>query len=240
MGDLSSGPMTAVLVLTLTTVSLAVVMRWWRRTRSQRRARWGSRWLNALDGVNRDFCFRYHRLSGDALRLPERGGAIVVANHVSGLDPLLLVAGSNRPLRFLIAREQYERFGLRPLFRAIGCIPVDRDSRPDRALRAALRALDNGEVVALFPHGGIHTGEAPALLKGGVARLARRSGAHIYPVHIDGVRGAGQTLLAVVRRSRARLRVFEPFTCDHDDAAPCMERLSRLLHKSRWAEALEK
>jgi 1-acyl-sn-glycerol-3-phosphate acyltransferase len=123
------------------------------------------------------------------------------------------------------------------LFRAVGCIPVDRGSRPDRALRAALRALADGEVIALFPQGGIHTGEAPALLKGGVARLAQRSGAMVFPAHIDGVRGAGRTLLAVVLRSRAHVRVFEPFACDGSDDAHCLERLSALLHKSRWAKA---
>lgn len=215
-----------------------VATRWWNHTRSLRQTQWGNRWLNALDGINRDFCRRYHRLTGDSLSLPARGGAIVVANHISGLDPLLLVASSRRPLRFLIAREQYERFGLRWLFRAIGCIPVDRGSRPDRALRSALRALHDGEVVALFPQGGIHTADTPALLKGGVARLAQKSGALIYPVHIDAVRGAGHTMFAVMLRSRARLRAFDPFACTDEDPAQCLERLSRLLHKSRWADSM--
>jgi 1-acyl-sn-glycerol-3-phosphate acyltransferase len=230
---------TATIILVLAAISVVVaVVRYWRRARARRLVDWGARWLNVLDGIVRDFCHRYHRMNGAMLRLPERGGAIVVSNHVSGLDPLLLIACSPRPLRFLIAREQYERFGLNWLFRAVGCIPVDRDSRPDRALRAALRALADGEVVALFPQGGIHTGEAPALLKGGVARLAQRSGARIFPAHIDGVRGAGHTLPAVILRSRVHVRVFEPFVCDGDDTAQCLERVSALLHKSRWTKAL--
>lgn len=127
---------------------------------------WGGRWINRIDGWLRLFCRHYHRLPGNALHLPGRGGAIVVANYVSGLDPLLLIAASRRPLRFLIARERYERFGLTWLFRLGGCIAEDRVVRPQRALREALRALRAGEVVTLFPHGAIHADATPPLKEG--------------------------------------------------------------------------
>ncbi len=57
---------------------------------------------------------------------------MVVANHISGLDPLLMAAASRRSLHFMIAREQYERFGLKWLFRMAGCIPVDRERAPEK------------------------------------------------------------------------------------------------------------
>ncbi len=233
MGEWGVGFVVALVFVAALAIFVVFSVRCWGKARTLRTADWGARWLNVLDGFVRDFCLRYHRMKGDMLPLPESGGAIVVANHVSGLDPLLLIASSRRPLRFIIAREEYERFGLRWLFRAVGCIPIDRDARPDRALRTALRALADGEVVALFPQGGIHIAETPALLKRGVARLAQRSGALVYPAHIDGVRGAGQTLLAVLMRSRAHMRVFEPFPCS-DEGSECLEHLSTLLHKSQW------
>jgi 1-acyl-sn-glycerol-3-phosphate acyltransferase len=208
----------------------------WRRGHALREADWGASWLNALDGINRAFCRRYHRMNPVRLPLPEHGGAIVVANHVSGLDPLLLIAASRRPLRFLIAREEYERFGLRWLFRAVGCIPVDRRERPERALRLALRALHEGEVVALFPQGGIHLAEVPARLKGGAVRLAQKSRCLVYPAHIDGVRGAGMTLPAVVLRSRAHVRVFPPIACGATEQQQCLDQISRLLHKTLWGD----
>lgn len=204
--------------------------------RRYRESDWGHGWLNVLDGLNRLFCRRYHRLNRIALPLPERGGAIVVANHLSGLDPLLLIASCARPLRFLIAREEYERFGLRWLFRAVGCIPVDRSARADGALRAALRALRDGEVIAMFPQGGIHTAETPALLKAGVARLAGRSGCLVYPAHIDGVRAPGHVLRPVVLRARARVRAFAPLACADGEQRACLDRLTRLLHKSLWGD----
>ncbi|MDH3468394.1 MAG: hypothetical protein OES26_21230 [Gammaproteobacteria bacterium] len=77
------------------------------------RADWGNAWLNRLDGLNRLFCRWYHRLEPTSGALPAHGATVVVANHVSGLDPMLILATCDRPLRFVIAREHYERFGLR-------------------------------------------------------------------------------------------------------------------------------
>ena len=74
---------------------------------------------------------------------------------------------------------------------------MDRTGRPEKALRQALRALEQGEVVALFPHGKIHLDSEPSLkIKGGVARLAAWSQAEIYPVRITGVKGEGKEALA--------------------------------------------
>jgi 1-acyl-sn-glycerol-3-phosphate acyltransferase len=115
-------------------------------------AEWGGKWLDRLDGLNRIFCRRYHRLSAECLPLPEQGPALLVANHCSGLDPLLPIAASRRPLRFIIATEQYHRFGLEWLFRAVGCIPVDRRGRPERAFRDALKALRAGETAIPTAH----------------------------------------------------------------------------------------
>lgn len=182
-----------------------------RRAAAANVADWGGPWLNLLDGLNRLFCRRYHRLRGGHLRLPRHGPALVVSNHVSGLDPLLMLASSPRPLRFLIAREEYERFGLRWLFRAVGCIPVSRQTNPRAALSAARQALQRGEVVALFPHGRIHLDhEPPTPLKRGVVYLAASAGAPIYPVRVEGIHGQGRVVGAVFRRSSARLHRYAP------------------------------
>jgi 1-acyl-sn-glycerol-3-phosphate acyltransferase len=191
-------------------------------------ADWGSRGLNYLSGLNRWFCTRYHRLNGIQIALPRSGCAILASNHVSGLDPMVLVAASNRPLRFLIAKEQYERLGLTWLFRDIKCIPVDRKARPERAFREALRALEQGEVVALFPHGKIHLdSDPPRALKAGVVKLAQLSGCPIYPVRIDGVKGEGQIVRAVFRRSKVRLRASAPLHYHPSQAKQCLAQIAR-------------
>lgn len=219
------------LVASLGLVACLALLVWLRRIGlAANEADWGQPWLNAVDGCNRLFCRRFHRFEHEPVPLPSEGAGLLVANHVSGLDPLLMIAACRRPVRFMIAVEQYNRFGMRWFFKAIGCIPVDRDKRPERAFRAALRALASGEVVALFPQGAIHRGHLPPRrLKGGVARLSALSGAPVYPVRVSGVRGEGHTLLAVVMRSRARLSSFEPVNCAQLDAAACLDALSMLL-----------
>ena len=196
-------------------VVLATFLFWvgWRAHRHSE-VDWGRPISNWIDGLLRWFCLGFHRLRYEPLPLPEKGPAIVVANHISGLDPLLLLAASPRPLRFLIAREEYERFGLTWLFRMGKCIPVDRDRRPEKALREAIKALEAGEVIALFPHGTIHLDDAPPkALKKGVARLACRAGAQVYPARIEGVSVPGEVLSAVFSRSRATLKARPAVCC---------------------------
>ena len=221
----------AVLIATLSVILIVATLLWLKRLGlSANETDWGRPWLNVVDGLNRLFCRRFHRFDHDPVPLPGEGAVLLVANHVSGLDPLLMIAACRRPVRFMIAVEQYNRLGLRWFFKAIGCIPVDRDKRPERAFRAALRALADGEVVALFPQGAIHHGHMPPRrLKGGVARLAALSGAPVYPVKVSGIRGQGHTLLAVLWRSRARLDSFPPVDCAQLDAAACLDALSMLL-----------
>ncbi len=222
--------------LTLLIIVSAAVALWlgWRRAVKKcdtaSVADWGSRWLNRLDGLNRLFCRHFHRLRHDRLSLPARGPALLVSNHVSGLDPLVLIAASNRPLRFLIAREEYDRWWLKWLFRAIGCIPVERSRNPQASYAAARRALEAGEVVALFPHGRIHLDRhPPAPLKRGVALLARETDAPIVAVRLDGVRGEGRTVSAVFLRSRVRLRHHVPLHHAGDEAEALLEKIARLL-----------
>lgn len=203
-----------------------------RRLLAASRADWDRPGLNALDGLNRIFCRRFHRLRTMHLPLPSHGPALVVANHISGLDPLLMIAVCHRPLRFLIAREQYERFGLRWLFRAVGCIPVERGGNTKPALAAARKALQRGEVVALFPQGRIQLADEPPIrLKPGIVHLAKFSGAPVYPLYIDGISGAGHTIAAVFRRSRARLTVFAPLYYADDEPERMLETLTRQLSK---------
>jgi len=218
-----------------TGLGLVLLLAWAaRRCRLAHGADWGRPWLNRLDGLNRIFCHRFHRLQGTLESLPAEGPVLVVANHLSGLDPLLLIAASPRPLRFIIATEQYRRFGLSWLFRAVGCIPVDRKGRPERAFREALRALVAGEVVALFPHGTIHLDSDPHRpLKAGVARMAQLSGAPVVSVRIDGVRGQGLEMSALFLRSRARIRGYPAITCAELPPRDCLHRIAERIEVSQ-------
>ncbi|EIJ43545.1 1-acyl-sn-glycerol-3-phosphate acyltransferase [Beggiatoa alba B18LD] len=179
---------------------------------------WKNPFLNILDGLNRLFCRYYHHLHAPVLALPSQGAVLIVANHVSGLDPLLLYAVTNRPLRFLIDAHQYHRVGLTWLFRAIGGIPVDYSGRPEKALKVALQALEAGEAVAIFPQGGfVLPTQFPSKLKRGAFWLAQHTKTPIYPVHITGVKGMGYAVRGVFIRSRVQLTAYPPVYCTSEE-----------------------
>lgn len=192
-------------------------------------ADWGSKWLNRVDGLNRLLCRRFHRLQHGPLPLPPQGGALVVANHISGLDPLLMIAASPRPLRFMIAWDEYERWWLKWLFQAIGCIPVGGPGGHRLALQRAAQALAAGEVVALFPQGGIHLDSGPMRLKRGVTLIAEMAGVPIYPLRLEGIGGRGLKVAAVFIRSRARIFPFGPLYYRSSEHEPFLHELGRLL-----------
>ncbi|WP_353571649.1 lysophospholipid acyltransferase family protein [Candidatus Albibeggiatoa sp. nov. BB20] len=201
-------------------------------------ADWGNLWLNSTDGLNRLFCKYIHRLQyNTSFNLPENQGAVVMANHSSGLDAMLLIASSPRPLRFLISHEEYGRFGFKWFFQAIGCIPVNLKHRPERALKPALQALQNGEVIALFPQGGLTlSGESKKLKKGGFW-LAEQAKCPIYPAIITGINGEGTIMGSIFfRRSQAEVMTFPAIQCaDYQ----CLETLQPFFEKKLSWEQIE-
>ena len=115
--------------------------------------------------------------------LPPNGSVLLVSDHSTLGDPLVLLATAGRPLHFLIAREIYKRQGLKWVFQAFQTIPVSRGEKDVSALRSMLKVLEQGKVVALFPEGGIENfrDESGYL---GVAYLAIKTGAPVVPVSI--------------------------------------------------------
>ena len=193
-------------------------------------ADWGSGLANIIDGLLRLYCYRYHRLQAEPIPLPKTGAAILACNHISGLDPFLIFAACQRPVHFMIAQDQYARFGVTWLFKLAGCIPVDMNGRGDGALRAAAKALEEGKVIALFPQGGIHREDRPRnRLKRGVYKLAELSGAPVFPLHISNVRGAGHVVQSVLLRGHPQLQSFPPIECAGMDHETCLKELARRL-----------
>ena len=219
-------------LLLLLLVLLGLGLHWlWRVADAANVADWGGKWRNRIDGLSRLLLRHYHGFDPTPLPLPQQGPALLVANHVSGLDPMMMIAASRRPVRFIIASEQYHRFGLHWLFRLGGCIPVDRKTRDDSAFQAALQALQRGEVVGLFPQGRIpNRGEPPLRIRRGVARLASLSQAPVYPMTVSNIRAAGHVVLAVLVPSRARMQTYPPLECERDDEKSCLQKLEQILN----------
>ena len=125
--------------------------------------------------------------------VPRRGGVLLISNHVSFVDWLLLTAAAKRPVRFLIGKEFYEPPWFKPFVRVARVIPIPSALRPREvvlALRRCGDAIRNGDVVCVFAEGGItRTGRLMPFQRG-FEKIMRDVDAPIVPAALDGLWGS--------------------------------------------------
>jgi len=148
-----------------------------------------------------------------AERIP--GPLIVVCNHTAGVDPLLVSSAVPFEVRWMMGGDM-----MSPRFRAIGAwtrvIPVNRKGRDVTSAREALRVLNEGGVVGVFPEGRLERPPGRLLpFHSGVGLLIARSGAPVMPIWITGTPQVDPAWRSLVRRSTSRLTIgplmrFEP------------------------------
>ena len=121
-----------------------------------------------------------------AEHVPLVGPVLLVANHVSLLDPPIIGGMSRRPLSFMAKEELFRvpLFGW--LIRNLNARPVRRDNADPRALKDALKVLHAGEALLVFPEGTRGPEGAVREAKPGAGLLAVMSGAAVVPVYIQG------------------------------------------------------
>jgi 1-acyl-sn-glycerol-3-phosphate acyltransferase len=167
--------------------------------------------IRILQAVNVCFSRIYHRVGLlSPCRLPRHGPAILVCNHTSGLDPLLIQAFCPRLIVWMIAKEFYDIKVLNSIFRTIESIPVTRSGKDLTATRAALRALDRGRVLGVFPEGKI--APTPDLLpfQTGVAMMAMKTQVPVFPAYLEGTQRGKEIVPALLIRNRAVLAFGPP------------------------------
>ena len=120
-----------------------------------------------------------------AANVPASGAAILVANHASFLDPIVLGSACPRKIHFIVLRAMYDWWRLRWFYWGMQTIPVRREEEA-RAIKAALSCLKRGHVVGIFPEGGRSSDGILQDGKQGAAMLAALSGAPVIPARIRG------------------------------------------------------
>ena len=124
---------------------------------------------------------------------PDKSGALLVCNHMSFVDALLLIASTDRPIRFLMYKGIYDNKLIRPFARAMKAIPISSEQRPRdmiRSLRTASEALRQNDIVCIFAEGQItRTGQLLPFRRG-LERIMKGVEVPIIPVNLDGVWGS--------------------------------------------------
>ena len=131
----------------------------------------------------------FYRVNALGLKNLPEGGFLLLPNHITWVDALVLQLASPRPIRYIIEQEFYHKPMLKPFLSTVGCIPID--SRKARsAIRAATEQIAAGEIVCLFPEGQLTRSGTLLRLRRGYELIAQHANAKVVPVWLDRLWGS--------------------------------------------------
>ena len=187
-------------------------------------------------------CIYRFRVTGDE-HIPVSGAAIVACNHVSYVDAVLLMAASPRPIRFVMDHRIFQVPVLGWLFRLAKAIPIaPRSEDPaayERAFAAAHQVLAEGDLLGIFPEGGITRDGTLGEFKGGIMKILERQPVPVVPVALRNLWGSffsrvegGTAMVKPFRRglfSHVGLVAGAPLAAADVQPALLRERVAQLL-----------
>jgi 1-acyl-sn-glycerol-3-phosphate acyltransferase len=145
--------------------------------------------------------------------IPASGAAIVVSNHIAGIDPGILVGALPRPIALMSKIENY-RGPLKLFMPMVGAFTIRRGSADRRALTTAGHVLRQGRLLCLFPEGTRSHNGALGTAHGGAALLALKSGAPIVPVALTGTQRVLRRRFPWLGRTRVTVTIGAPFSVE--------------------------
>ena len=122
-------------------------------------------------------------------RFPERGGALIVCNHVTYADALFLTMVCPRPVRFIVAEEFMVSRVLGWVLEIFNSLPIS-SKNPRDAIRSAAHGIANGDLICIFPEGQLTRTGCLTPIRRGMESIARRAKAPVIPVYMDGLWGS--------------------------------------------------
>ena len=126
--------------------------------------------------------------------IPDEGAAVLVCNHVSFVDALLIGGAGRRPVRFVMYYKIYNLPVLNFIFRTAGTVPIAGRSEDlliyDAAFKKIAEYLRNGEVVCIFPEGKLTTDGELNEFKNGIERIIEANPVPVIPLALQGLWGS--------------------------------------------------
>ncbi|OAN13586.1 acyl-phosphate glycerol 3-phosphate acyltransferase [Photobacterium jeanii] len=182
----------------------------------------------------------YRVKHSDLDKLPSKGGTLIVCNHVTYMDALLLAGATPRPIRFLMDRDIYQLPLIKSFCDACHVIPIAAKDRRSivKAFNEVKQRLRNGEVVCIFPEGQLtYDGEMGPFLRGiDIMLKTTDPDIKIVPMALQGLWGSyfsregGKALLKVPKRfwSKVNIVAGDPILAGEANSQTLRERVSEL------------
>jgi acyl-[acyl-carrier-protein]-phospholipid O-acyltransferase / long-chain-fatty-acid--[acyl-carrier-protein] ligase len=176
-----------------------------------------------------------YRVSTVGLERLPKGGFLLLPNHITWVDAIVLLLACPRPIRFIIDEGVYRNRFLHPVLRAVGSIPITARKAKD-AMRDAAARIQAGEIVCLFPEGELSRSGSLLRLRRGYEIIARQAEAPVVPVWLDRLWGSifsfqGGRFFTKWPRSipyRVMVAFGEPLSPDAADIATLREQLLKI------------
>jgi acyl-[acyl-carrier-protein]-phospholipid O-acyltransferase/long-chain-fatty-acid--[acyl-carrier-protein] ligase len=131
----------------------------------------------------------FYRVTALGIKNLPEGGFLLLPNHISWVDAIVLQLTCPRPIRYIIDQEFYRKSTLHPFLRLVGCIPIDT-RHSHSAIRAATEKIAEGEIVCLFPEGQLERAGTLLRLQHGYELIARHADALVVPAWLDQLWGS--------------------------------------------------
>lgn len=143
-------------------------------------------------------------------RLPQEGGVLVVSNHQSYLDPVLLAVRTRRPLSYMAKSELFRHRAFTWLIRALGAFPVRQGAGDVRAIKEAIERVQEGHALVIFPEGSRSYDGTLLPIEPGVALVIRKAKVPVLPCVIDGANRAWPKDAKLPRSASVRILYGHP------------------------------
>jgi acyl-[acyl-carrier-protein]-phospholipid O-acyltransferase / long-chain-fatty-acid--[acyl-carrier-protein] ligase len=189
----------------------------------------------ALYFIGRPLVRCFYRVNALGLEnLPARG-FLLLPNHITWVDAIVLQLACPRPIRYVIDQEFYHKPILHSILRVLGCIPIDT-RHSHSAIRAATEKIAAGEIVCVFPEGRLERRGTLLRLQGGYELIARHANARVVPVWLDQLWGSifsfqgGKFFTKLPKRIPYPVTIAfgTPLKAEHADIATVREDLLKL------------
>lgn len=130
-------------------------------------------------------CHRYR--AWGVQRIPETGPLLIVSNHQSFYDPIIVgLAGHKRQFRALARATLFHNRFFAALIRLLNAIPVEQGAGDTRAMRTSMQVVKDGHALLIFPEGARTLSGRTEKFETGTWLLIKRTGARVLPVAIEG------------------------------------------------------
>jgi 1-acyl-sn-glycerol-3-phosphate acyltransferase len=163
--------------------------------------------------------------------LPKTGGVLVVSNHQSALDPVLIAVQARRPFSYMARATLFRNKAFSWLIRSLNAFPVHQGKADTSAMKEGIARLKVGHILTMFPEG--HRTRDGNLLpiQPGVALIARRAGVPVVPVVVDGAYHAWPKGAALPRSVPIRVLYGPPLAVEGLKTEQIVELIDQTFHR---------